>query len=106
MSADELDVLNNLVAAGLGSDDFKITDELFRGYQLMPPLNIEIVGGEHIGIRGSKLVPSTFELTEISSNSNREEDGSTKDMVNLNIIMPKKSGARSSTASSATPSSS
>ena len=100
MPTKEIEVLNNLVAAGSGSKDLKLTDELLREHKLMPPLNTEGIQEKHIGVLAMKPVPSTFQVPEMISS---EEEGQA-DMVNLNLTMPKWSRARSGVTLSVAPS--
>ena len=72
LSAEEIKVLDLLIIVGLGSEDLDLTDELLREYKLTPLLDAEVIGGKHIGLLGTKLVPSAF---QISKTINSEEEG-------------------------------
>ena len=98
--AKETEVVDNLVIVGSGSEDLELTDELFREHKLAPPLNIEGIHKKYIGVLGAKPIPSTFQVPETI---NSGEEGQAN-MVTLNLTMLKRSGARSGSTSSATPS--
>jgi len=102
LSAEETEVLNNLVAAGSGSEDIELTGELLRDHELAPPLNTEGIDEKHIRVLGAKSVSFAFQVTETISSWGEDQ----ANMVNLNIIMLNQSGARSVAMSSAAPSSS
>ena len=91
MSAVETKVLDNLVLAGLGLEDLKLTDELLRDYELAPPLDTEGIVKGRIKVLGAKTVLSSFQVPKTISSGGEDQ----ADMVNLNIIMPKWSRARS-----------
>ena len=91
MSAEETEVLDNLVAMGLGLEDLELTDKLLRNYELTPPLNTEGIDGNHIRVLGAKIVPFAFQVPEMISSGGEDQE----DMVNLNIVMSKRSMARS-----------
>ena len=100
MSAEEIDVVDTLVAMGSGSEDLELTDELLKEHKLTPPLNTKGILEKHIEVLGAKPIPSAFQVLETISSG---EEGQ-PDMVNLNLTMPKQFGARLSVASSAAPS--
>ena len=91
LSAEEIEVLENLVNASLGSEDLKLSDELLRDYKLAPPLKTKGIQESHIGVLGADIVSSAFQVLEAISIG--EEDQA--DMVNLNIVIAKRSVARS-----------
>ena len=102
MSIEEINILYTLIAAGSGSENLELTDELLREYQLTPPLEAEVIGRRHIGILGVKFIPFAFQISETISN---EEEGQVG-MVDLNLTMPKRFVDSSGAASTIAPSSS
>ena len=85
LSAEETEVLDNLVVAGSRSEDLELTDELLRNYELAPPLNTEGNEESHIGVLGADIVSLAFQVPKTISSD--EEDQ--VDMVTLNIMMLK-----------------
>ena len=102
LSAEKIEVLDNLIAVSSGLEDLELFDELLRDYKLAPPLNTEGIKESHIGVLGEDIVSSSFQVPEAISSD--EEDQT--DMVNLNIVMLKRSVARSVLVSPAASSSS
>lgn len=61
---------------GLGSEEYEVINKLLREHKLAPPLNAEIIKGNHIGVLGVKVMSSAFQVVE--SSCNRGEDNQTE----------------------------
>ena len=79
-----------LLLQGSSSEDLELIDELLKEHELAPPLNAEIIKGNHIGILGAKLILSAFQVPE-TRNNNGEGD-SVEEIVNLSLTMLKSLG--------------
>ena len=67
MLAEEVEVLELLITAGSGLEEFELTDELLREHQLIPSLDAEVVMGGSIGAQGSRPVSFAFEVAVTNS---------------------------------------
>lgn len=86
LSDEEVGVLDKLVVAGPGLENFEIIDELLRNHELAPPIDTEVIKGDRVGVLGAKVLPSAFQTLESS--------GQGQDMVNFDLVERKGPGAR------------
>ena len=87
-----------LATAGTESEELELTDQVLRDYGLTPPLDVGYLPAKSIGDRGTRPVPSAFEVGD-SSHIDRATP-STEGMVNLDLDFPDELDALAITAPS------
>lgn len=103
MSAEETDILDRLLAAGASLEILELSNDLLRENKLAPPLNVEIVQGDHIMDLGADIPSLPLQVAGASSSREAVQGES---MIDLDLLEPRRPKARSSNTSSSAPSSS